>query len=60
MKDPSINRQSNASTLNTSQKQISYASSMQKPKNNNYLNYDFDFKEIDNNFSGITEIDNPS
>ncbi len=57
-----FNRQSNASTLNTSEQQASiYVSSIQKTReNNNLLNYDFDFKEAEPSFSGITEIDNPS
>lgn len=47
MKNPSINRQSNASTLNTSEKQgsINVATIQHnKHKEHNILNYDFDFR----------------
>lgn len=49
VKNPIQYRQSNASTLNTSEQQGSiYVSSIQKTarENNNLLTYDFDFREL--------------
>lgn len=60
-KNPSANRESNASTLPTSDKQGSiYASSIPKRRDNNYLNYEFDFGQGDSSIAGIAEMDTPS